>query len=330
MAKLITGGTGYIGAELAHLLVERGEEVVLFDVVINRYRIADIESRVKIIQGDLANYSHVLNVVKDNRITEIYHLGSMLTNASDVNPWASFQTNVIGTYNVLEAARIFGVEKMMFTSTFGTYGLLLDEVLTDTSIQRPITFYGCGKLYCEGLGRFYNRKFGLDFRSVRFAQMVGPNVRTPGHWAPPMIEDAILGKPNECIYAYPETAISMIYVRDAARAADMVLRAPKENIKMMNYNVAGVPEFVSARELERIIKKRYPHSRVAYKPDPSLREIGNDFRTLKRFDDSYAREEWGWQPEYETPEAIIDAFEKDLKSHPERYGSVPSPLRGEG
>jgi threonine 3-dehydrogenase len=320
MTKLITGGTGYVGSELARLLVERGEKVVLFDITVNSSRIADIANKCTVIQGDLGNYSHVMNAIKDNGITQIYHLGSMLTNASDLNPWGSFQTNVIGTYNVLEAARIFNVEKMMFTSTFGTFGLLLDEVLTDISIQRPITFYGCGKLYCEGLGRYYNRKFGLDFRSIRYAQMIGPGVRTQGHWAPAMIEDAINGKVNECIYAYPETAISMIYVKDAARAADMVLHAPRDNIKMMNYNVAGISDFVTAAELERTLGNRYKDSKVIYKPDASLEEIGNDFRTLKRFDDSYARDEWGWYPEYNTLDRIINAFEMDMSSYSERYG----------
>jgi threonine 3-dehydrogenase len=320
MAKLITGGTGYVGSELARILAERDEEVVLFDIAINRFRIADIENSCKIIQGDLSNAAHVMNAVKENGVTEIYHLGSMLTNASDLNPWGSFQTNVVGTYNLFEAARLFNVEKMMFTSTFGTFGLLLDEVLTDVSIQRPITFYGCGKLYCEGLGRYYNRKFGLDFRSVRYAQMIGPNVRTQGHWAPSMIEDAIYGKENECVYAFPETAISMIYVRDAARAADMVMNAPKEQIQMMNYNVAGVPEFVSAAEVEEVLKTRYPGAKVNYNPDSSLDQIGNDFRTLKKFDDSYARNEWGWYPECDSVESIIKAFEEDVKNHPERYG----------
>ncbi len=117
-------------------------------------------------------------------ITEIYHIGSMLTFAAEANPWASFRSNVIGTYNVLEAARLFGVQKMMFTSTFGTFGLQMEEVCTDLSIQRPLTMYGCGKLYGEGLGRFYRNKFGLDFRSIRYALMIGPNVRTAGHWAP--------------------------------------------------------------------------------------------------------------------------------------------------
>jgi len=320
MAKLVTGGTGYIGAELARLLANRGEEVVIFDIAINHYRIEDIENKVKIVQGDVGNFSHVLNVVKDNNITDIYHLGSMLTFMSERNPWASFQSNVIGTYNVFEAARLFGVEKMMFTSTLGTFGLLMDEVLADTSIQRPVTIYGCGKLYGEGLGRWYSNKFGLDFRSIRYASMIGPNVHTPGHWAPPMIEDAILGKPNNCLYGTPESAISMIYVRDAAKAAAMVLDAPKENVKMMNYNVAGIPPVISAPEVEETLKKRYPGFKVNYNMEPTLKALMRRYGVMKVFDDSHARKEWGWQPDYTTKEAIIDIFEKDMKENPKRYG----------
>ena len=321
MSKLITGGTGYIGAELARILANRGEEVVLFDIVINYHRIEDIKDRVKIVPGDLGNWSEVLNVVKDNNVTEIYHLGSILTYLSELNPWASFRTNVIGTYHVLEAARIFGVKKMMFTSTLGTFGLRMDEVLTDTSLQRPVSMYGCGKLYGEGLGRFYSNNFGLDFRSIRYAHMIGPNVSTPGHWAPPMIQDAILGRPNECLYGTPESTVSMIYVRDAARAADMVLQAPREKNKMTNYNVAGIPAVISATELEAILVKRFPKTRVTYKPVPlSQKAVYKSLSVMKVFDDSYARKEWGWEPQYATPEEIISIFERDVKEHPGRYG----------
>jgi len=321
MAKLITGGTGYIGAELARILAERGEEPILFDVVINRHRIEDIENKVKIVPGDVGNWPEVLNVVKDNDITEIYHLGSMLTYMSELNPWASFRTNVIGTYNVLEAARLLGVEKMMFTSTLGTFGLEMGEVITDVTIQRPVSMYGCGKLYGEGLGHFYRNKFGLDFRSIRYAHMIGPNVRTPGHWVPPMIQDAIWGQPSKCIYGTQNSTVSMIYVTDAARAADMVLQAPEENIKMINYNVTGIPAVTSAKELEAVLKSRFPQFKVSYQPDP-LSQTGfyKALGAIKVFDDSCAREEWGWQPLYSTPEAIIDVFEKDLREYPRRYG----------
>jgi len=278
---------------------------------------------VKVVRGDLGNFSEVFNVVKDHNITEIYHTGSMLTYMSELNPWASFRSNVIGSYNVLEVARLFGVKKMMFTSTLGTFALQKDEVLTDIIIQRPCTIYGCGKLYIEGLGRFYRSKFGLDFRSIRIAHMIGPNIRTPIHWGPPMIEDAILGKPHECIYATPESTMSMIYVRDAARAADMVLRAPKENIKMVNYNVAGIPAVITAQELETILKRRFPKTKVTYKLDPFLQTLHRRHASLKMgnfVDDSCARKEWHWKPEYVTVEAVIDIFEKDLKKHPRRYG----------
>ncbi len=319
MAKLITGGTGYIGSELAHLLVERGEEVVLFDISINRYRIEDIEKSVKIVQGDLADFSEVLNVIKYNHITAIYHVGSMLTWAAEANPWASFQSNVIGTYNVLEAARLFNVEKMMFTSSFSTFGLNMEEITTDISLQRPVTMYGCGKLYGEGLGRYYRNKFGLDFRSIRYALMIGPGVRTPGHWVPAMVEDSILGKSHQAVYCLPESRASLIYMKDAARAADMVLQAPKEDIKMVNYNVTGIPEVVTAGEIETALKRRFPKTNISYNDDQFLPALKAQ-AVMRVFDDSFARKEWGWNPQYNTLESIIEAFEKDLKQNPRRYG----------
>ena len=319
MVKLITGGTGYIGAELARILVEQGEQVVLFDITINRHRIEDIEKKVKIVQGDLGDLSQVLNVVQENHITEIYHIGSLLTFASEINPWASFRSNVIGTYNVLEAARLFAVPRMMFTSSIGTFGLQMEEVCTDLSIQRPLTIYGCGKLYGEGLGRYYRNKFGLDFRSIRYALMIAPNVRTPGHWVPAMMEDVILGKPHESIYALPDSRASLIYVKDAARAAYMVLQAPAENIRTVNYNVAGIQSAVTAKEIEEALAMRYPGTKISYNDEQMLPAL-KTHNAMKVFDDSFARKEWGWHPRYDTLEAVIEAFEKDLRENPRRYG----------
>jgi threonine 3-dehydrogenase len=314
MTKLITGGTGYIGAELARIFVARGEQPVLFDIAINRGRIAGIEKNVKIVRGDLAGYAEVMNAIKDNRITEIYHLGSVLTGVAEENPWGAFQANVIGTYNVLEASRIFGVRKMMFTSTLGTFGIGFGETIDDTTLQRPITMYGCGKLYGEGLGRFYKKKFGLDFRSVRFAYMIGAEVETPNHWGPPMIKDAVLGRAHNCIYATPQTSVSMVHVRDCALACANVLEAPEDSIKTMNYNVTGVPRHVSAGELAAILKKRYPSFEVTYAKDtlPGVLEQNRMYGQVKLFDDTCAREEWGWQPQYGTVEAIVEAMEKDI------------------
>jgi len=135
-----------------------------------------------------------------------------------------------------------------------------------------------------------------------------------------MIEDAIMGRPHESIYAVPDTTgFAWIYLTDAARSADMVLQAPKEQIKMVNYCVASVPDSVSVKEVETTLTKRYPKTKITYNMDPErlarMRSI-----TIKRFDDSYARKEWGWKPLYDSPGAIIDQFEKDVKDHPKRFG----------
>ena len=323
MAKLVTGGTGYIGSEAVRQLVNRGEEVVVFDVVINRYRIEDLEKKLKIVRGDVGNFSEVLNLFRENQFDAVYHMGSILSYAAELNPWAAFRTNILGTFHVLEAARLFGMPKVMFTSTNGTYGLGIGEVIDDWTLQRPLGFYGVGKLYGEGLGRWYSSKFGLDFRSVRYPSMIGPNVHTPGHWGPPMIEDAILGKPNTCQYGNPDSAGSWIYLSDAAKSAIDLLDAPKEKIQTMNYNVAGIPEVVSAKETEAYLRKRYPGFQVTYQADPVLVAMGSRRRMkspVKVFSDSYARKEWGWQPNFTTLEAIVAQFEKDLKSNPRRYG----------
>jgi len=153
--------------------------------------------------------------------------------------------------------------------------------------------------------------------------MIGPNVRTPGHWAPPMIEDAIQGKPNICQYGNPDSAGSWIYMSDAAKAAIDLLDAPKEQIQTMNYNVTSIPESISAKETETYLKKRYPGFQVTYEADPVLKAMGSRRRmssSIKVFSDSSAKKEWGWKPEYTTMEAIVDKFAKDIKDNPGRFG----------
>lgn len=311
MAKLITGGSGQIGAGLAHILVERGEEVVIFDIAKGK-RFSDIESKLKFVRGDVGIWPEVMNVIKDNKITHIYHMGAMLTSESEANPWASFQANVVGTYNVLEAARLLGVQQVMFTSSIGTFGAGTEDKLSDTTLQRPFSFYGAAKLYGEGLGRWYNRKFGLDFRGVRYPSVVGPGIATPGHWDAPMILNAIAGKPYECRVP-PDMPVAMLYYRDAALAADLILRAPKESIKMMNYNIGGVPA-ATPKQVEAEIRKHLPKAVITYPQDqPSTLIVG------RAWDDSYARSEWGWRPQYATAEQIVSAMFKEMRERPGLY-----------
>lgn len=320
MSLLITGGTGFIGAGLARKLVEKGEDVVLFDIAPRIERVADIKDKVKVVQGDLKVWPEVLNVVKENNIEGIFHLGAMLSVPSEENPWASFQTNAAGTMYVLEAARLFGVRRVVFASTGGTYGLGTTGVITDETPQRPISMYGIGKLYGELLGRFYRRKFDLDFRCIRYWSVIGPGVRTMAisQFASWMVESAALGKPFECFVA-EDVALAVTYFKDAVRATEMLYDAPKEQIKTICYNVAGTSPAQSAKRLELVIKKFIPDAKITYKPDPLVMEI---FRSMKRkvIDDSRAREEWGWEPLHTNLEKIVSDFIQEVRTRPKLYG----------
>lgn len=310
MARLITGGSGLVGAELAHMLVARGEKVVVFDVA-KSYRLDDIADRITFVRGDLGDWPEVFNAIKDNGITHIYHMGAMLTGDSEANPWGSFRSNVMGTYNVLEAARLLGVQKMMFTSSIGTFGETQEDVLSDVSLQRPRDFYGVGKLYCEGLGRMYRKKFGLDFRAVRYPSVVGPGVNTPGHWDAPMIQSLLLGRSFEC-HAPPDMSSAMLYYKDAARAADLILEPPFDSIKMIVYNIGGAT--ASARDIERATARLNAGGSVSYSPPPGPLPL-----KPRVWDDSYARKEWGWTPQFSTIDKIVVDFAEALRKNPERY-----------
>jgi len=320
MPILITGGTGFLGTALARQLVQRGEEVVLFATTPRLERLADIKDKIKFVQGDLKVWNDVLNVVKDHKISGIFHMGAMLSTPSEKNPWASFETNVAGTMYVLEAARLFGVKKVFFASTSATYGLGIGETVNEATLQRPTNVYGIGKLYGELLGRFYRRKFGLDFRAVRYFAVIGPGAQTImrtqyNSW---MIENAALGKPYEC-FVTEDIRVPVTYFKDAIRAAEMLYYAPQEKIKKVCYNVVGVSPAQKVKDLEMAIKKFIPDARITYKPDPATMEMFRDY-PVRKVDDSPAREEWGWQPLYTSFEKIVADFIQEVKTHPRWYG----------
>lgn len=320
MSILITGGTGFIGVGLAQKLVERGEGVILFDIAPQTERVADLKDKVKIVRGDLKVWPEVMNVVKENNVEDIFHMGAMLSVPSEGNPWGSFQTNVAGMMYVLEAARLFGVKRFIFPSSIASYGLGTGEVITDETLQRPITMYGVGKVYGELLGRFYRRKFDLDFRCLRYCGVIGPGVKTPGiaQYNAWMIENAILGKSFEC-FVTEDTAVPVTYFKDAIHATLMLYDAPREQIKTVSYNISEVSPAPTAKELELTIKKFIPEAKVTYKPDPVVMEFYRN-QSMKVIDDRRAREEWGWQPLYKDLEEIVADFIQEVRTRPKFYG----------
>jgi len=318
MATLITGGAGFIGAEVARILLEKGEtRPVVFNRNPSKKRLDDIADQVELMQGDLGNFSQVLDAVKKAKPHVIYHLGAILSVPSDADPAAAVRANAMGTFHVLEAARLFDVPKVLFSSSIGTYGLdIQDEVINDATIQRPQLFYGVTKVFGEQMGLFYKRKYGLDFRGVRYPSIIGAGVRTPGaaQYTSWVIEECAKGKPYT-IWVKPETRIPVLYIKEAARAIVQLAEAPLENINTVVYLLDGVKPTPSAGELADVVSAKVPGAQIDFKPDEELLRIVESLRPL---DDSNARREWGWEPAYDL-ERIVDDFLQELKRNPQRY-----------
>lgn len=309
MKALITGGNGFLGSTLARMLMEKNYQISIFDITNNNTILSETEkSRVTFFQGDLGNMAHVINAVKEFGPDSIFHVGSLLSVPSENNPQNAFRVNAEGSYNVFEAARIFEVKKVLYSSSMNVYGIdIKGEVVDDYTLQRPTTIYGVLKAFSENLGRYYAKKYGIDFRALRYASIVGPGSKTKhvtvhNSW---MIEKSFYGQAFQ-IFVEPQTKNSIVYFKDAARAMVLLDEAPKESIKTMCYNLLGLR--VSAQELAEKVREKIPQAQLSFQPEEEIMRI---HRPLQKFtiSDSKAREEWGWQPEY-----LLDQMVEDFVS----------------
>ena len=313
MGILVTGGAGFVGREVTRRLVAAGADVAVFSRAAAPARLGDLAGRVEAIAGDIGNFSHVLNAVERARPDTIYHLGAMLSGAAEADPAGAMQTNVMGAFHVLEAARLFGVARVVFSSTIAVYGRDLgDGAIDDRTLQRPTLFYGATKLFGEHMGLFYRRKYGLDFRGLRYPSVVGPGVENPGvvQFASLMIERAALGAPFDAWVA-PETRVPMMYLVEAAAATIQLAEAPADAIRAVNYLVDGAKPTPSAAEIAAAVRARFPDARIGFAPDPDLAPLIADL--TRPIDDASARAEWGWRPTHDLTR-LVDAFLADRAS----------------
>ncbi len=307
MSTLITGGSGFIGSYLARLLIEAGERPVLFDIAPVQGPLLELSGKFIFEPGSVAHLPVLMDCIENHGIKRIFHLGGMLSLPSENNPWAAFDANVVGTWNVLEAARIKKLSQVIYGSTIATYSKdIPGDMIDDCTIQRPSSFYGISKTFGELLGRFHHRKFELDFRGLRLPSVVGPGARTPhmsiyNAWA---IEYAIKGLPYvlECD---PETRCPVLYFKDAARALFELSAADPSQVQTRVYNVAGITPPFSAKELVKIIEQRIPGARLSFRPDPVVVELLRELGML-RINDECARTEWGLHIDYSLDEMVDD------------------------
>jgi len=313
--NLITGGLGFIGYHLARLLLSEGEEVVLFDIAPEGKLSKGIRDNIKVIHGDLCNWTEVFNAVKTNNINCIYHAGALLPPISEQSPTATYAVNITGTLNVLESARLLGVSSVIFTSTLATFGPDAPRIVPNDFAQRPVNMYGVSKVCSELLGKYYHERFGLNFRGVRFPPIIGMGRfdRAQSAYTYLAIQEAAMGRPYT-IYVDKATTIALLYVKDAAHALLDLKRAAEEKLSQRVYNLHGFS--VTAQELADSIKKHIPEAKLEFKPDQKMIKLVENLP--ERLDDTLARKDWGWFPRYSLDQAVED-FIKDVRANQDIY-----------
>jgi len=312
MSILITGGTGFIGAEIVRMLVAQGrDDVIVAHRSGNFDRISDIVDQVQLVQADLGDDDAIEQLISSTAPDSIYHFGATLTGPGEADPQGLLRSNVSGVITLFEAARQVGTKQIIFASSIGTYGRDLERgvPVDDMSLQRPNSIYGVTKVFAENLGAWYRGKYGIDFRGLRYPSIVGPGVTTKSlaQYTSWMIEAAGKGEPFS-VWTGPETIIPILYYKDAAKAAIDLAAAPLDDIKTMNYLVDGVRPTPTAGELADAVQSRVPDAQITFDVDPAAAI------SLARnliIDDAVARAEWGWEPAFGL-DAMIDDFLADL------------------
>jgi threonine 3-dehydrogenase len=313
--NLITGGLGFVGVNLARELVNKGETVTLFDIVTESPMISDMKDKVNIIQGQLGNWSEVFEVVHSQKFDTIFHLGAMITMPAEQNPWAAFMTNVNGLYNILEAARHFEVNEVIWPSGIAVYSPGISEVVNeDTYESNPSQMYAVTKIFGERLGEYYHQKFNLNFRCPSFPAICGPGRRSGlAAYASIMVHDAARGVPVN-LPIDQNTQMPFIYIKDVVRCLVSLREADERQLKRRVYSIQGFS--LPAGDMATIVKKYISDAVVNFNADPNMVRLAAAAPRI--IDDSRARNDWGWKPKFNW-EKVVEDFIFEVNNNPDKY-----------
>jgi nucleoside-diphosphate-sugar epimerase len=309
---LIIGACGQIGSELTPALrkIYGNDNVVAADCLYPlKGELAESGPSCKI---DATNIEDIATAVKQYHIDTIYNLAAILSAKAEANPMLGWDVGVGAVLNCLEVAREFHCQ--LFTpSSIGAFGggTPLDNTPQDT-IQRPKTIYGVTKVAGELLSDYYFKRFGVDTRSVRYPGLIS-NVTLPGGGTTDYAVDIYYSAIRDGKFTCPlksGTFMDMMYMPDAINAAINIMEAdPTKLIHRNSFNVTAMsfdPEIIAAE-----IRKHIPNFTMNYQIDELRQGIADSWPNS--MDDSCARAEWGWNPDYDLAAMTVDMI-KVLKA----------------
>lgn len=300
---LITGAAGQIGSELTPALRERhGQDQVLATGLDEEPPFSEPYA-----QLDVTDVDRLRSLVEEHDIDTIYHLAALLSAKGERNPQLTYQVNVGGLYNVLETAREFDIQQVMVPSTIAVFGPETPENPGEETVLRPTTMYGISKVFLELMANYYYDKFDLDVRGVRFPGILSYKT-LPGGGTTDYAVEAFYGALESASYTYfvrEDTQLPMMYMPDAIDALLQLAEADDADLRYRcEYNVSAL-EF-TAGELTAAIREHIPEFEATYEPD-DRQEIADSWPD--RIDDTAAREDWGWSPDYDLDALVADMLE---------------------
>ncbi len=220
MSIMVTGGTGFIGNRIVRKLVERGEEVVCFDLAPPRANLEPYLDRIRVYRGDVTQIPHLLEAVNNHQVHKIVHMAALLPPDTEERPHFAMQVNIQGTNNVFEVARWTGVERVVYASSIAVYGVqetFGNRPVNEDDLKDPINVYGFTKAANDFSAGKYTERYGLDLRGIRICTVFGHGRVTgmTGMIGGLMMSLPAVGKPVSMPFHQDEPS-PMIHAEDAA------------------------------------------------------------------------------------------------------------------
>ena len=303
---LVIGASGQIGVELTLALrkIYGNANVIASDL---REENDLLKGSGPYVSLDVMNKEMLhVQVIRQN-ITQIYLLAAILSATGEKNPNLAWSLNMQSLLNVLDIAREEKLAKVYWPSSIAVFGPTSPrQNCPQHTIIEPVTVYGISKYAGEFWCHYFNHRYGVDVRSLRYPGLISYKSAPGGgttDYAVEIFHEALENKKYECFLS-EDTYLPMMYMPDAIRATIELMEAPSEKIKVRtSYNLSGVS--FSPKEIAAAIQQHIPEFTISYKPD-YRQAIADSWP--QSIDDSAASHDWGWQHEYSLEKMTEDMF----------------------
>lgn len=294
---LIIGACGQIGTELSLKLreIHGNEKVIASDI---RKGAEELMQSGPFIEADATNETQLREIIIENDVKEVYLMAAMLSATAEKAPMKAWDLNMNSLFHVLNFAKEGLINKIFWPSSIAVFGPTTPKDQTpQTTIMEPTTVYGISKQTGERWCEYYHRKFGVDVRSIRYPGIISYKTLPGGGTTDYAIDifHEVLKNGRYTSFLSKDAALPMMYMDDAIKATITIMQAPEKNIKIRSsYNLAAIsftPEILAEE-----IKKHFSNFEISYKPD-FRQQIADSWPSS--IDDSAAREDWGWQHDYD-------------------------------